>query len=341
VATRRRRRLPGVLLVVALLLLTSPPDLESIVAAMRAREQATTRFHMTYSVEHSFRGVRSDEHSFDGTFSRDGQRVLWRRPGRIHLSGAGGEARIRSKGGGDWGGRVAEKMTPDFLITPEWFGLRFYDGPYSSMVAGESCRVLGRERVGTFDCVKVIFNLGPGSEVVVPQYAWLAVDHGYYPVKAAHFGMPKEPPAESPLGRWIRPDGAHFEIRGFKQVEELVRVGKGWVPVRARHWGESEGVSPYEVVMVAKIGAGDPPFDLPGVDRVLLVKGDGRHALTGAEFRATVLEGWELTWWSGVVGQWQRHPEAFFFYGGLFLLIVFVLVVLGKRLMDSGIQRAT
>ncbi|MEM8883214.1 MAG: hypothetical protein AAGD14_04025, partial [Planctomycetota bacterium] len=215
--------------------------LDEIVEIMRKREQATTRYHACYTYEVSWNGTPSPTSSYPGFYSRDGDRVFWRGTQtharrvddriRYRVGARLAELfRVQGSGPDDWRAHLSRRAPPmPLVISPDQFGIRTLDGFYSDLIDDSSTRIVGKEQIGPFRCVKV-FHFDVRRRGRDPQLAWLAIDHGYFPVRFDWLHESKKPPAQV---AWTLPGGRVCELRARFAVEELTPVDEGLIPTRA------------------------------------------------------------------------------------------------------------
>ncbi|MEM8883710.1 MAG: hypothetical protein AAGD14_06570 [Planctomycetota bacterium] len=229
--------------------------LDQIVEIMRQREQATTRYHACYTYDFSWNGRPAPTLSFTGFYSRDGNRVFWRgarlvddpfkgtfhQEEIVYRNGLRTVKLDRPRGTSttDWRAFLQSGPPWDGPVNPDYLGIRHHVGFYSDAVARPGTIIVGREKVGSFACVKVVHGLGPTP---VPEIAWLAVDHAYFPVRVTWTFRPKSAtsaPAEVEKmiregHAWRVADGSLFEARAIHTVEALTPVDAGLIPTRVR-----------------------------------------------------------------------------------------------------------
>ncbi|MEM8883213.1 MAG: hypothetical protein AAGD14_04020 [Planctomycetota bacterium] len=285
----------------------SEPTVEEIIEIIRKREEATKSFAVRIAIEHSSGGrvfaaasptldyVREGEvqltrserhvsHPLRGTILRD----------RIELIRGAWSMRLeRDPGAPDdaWTGRLAGQRGRHF-DTIENFGLDVYGRPLSERLHPDRAWVEGRTRVGSFDCLVVLFDRFDFDELTAPTRVWLSIDHDYFPVRMVDY----KPTGTPTTGGFVHTDGRGFDMRSELAVDGLVRVGGGWLPTAAR--SEYDG----NVRTLRLLSHGPVPpdaFELADVASArvsgMVPKGDRfapKHpAFTGAQLRDYILHG--------------------------------------------------
>ena len=256
-----------VLLLLAASAVAREPDLDEIVATMRAREAASYPFFMRYRIDDKRRQGHFWVQCHEGWIVRDHNWIVRRtetwRPRDGFSQQATDEAAhikidridvalpdrsafrlIRPVGGADteWRGktRFRKAIAEDSWRRPSQFGLRWNGQDVSAVLDGWTARVLGQEPVDGRPCVKVMVDLStPNGEeprgAPVPLVFWLSKEHGYYPLRCASFGRVKKTVSYvEGEGPDLTVDGHRFEIRFERITDELAKVGDAWLPVRGR-----------------------------------------------------------------------------------------------------------
>jgi len=256
-----------VLLLLAASAVAQEPNLDEIVATMRAREAASYPFFMRYRIDDKRRQGRFWVQCHEGWILRDHDWIVrraetWQLRDRFSQQTTDEAAHIkidridvalpdqsafrltRPVGGTDtgWRGqtRFRKAIAEDGWSRPSEFGLRWNDQDVSAVLEGWTTRVLGQEPVDGRPCVKVMVDLlTPNGEeprgAPIPVVFWLSKDHGYYPLRFAMFSRVKKTVTfVGGEGPDLTVDGHRFEINVERITEELTKVGDAWLPVRGR-----------------------------------------------------------------------------------------------------------
>jgi hypothetical protein len=321
------------------------PAPDVIAAVMRGREAATYPVAIRYSAEHRWGQRVSWLLSYAGE-------CVWERDRRLHrdqhYTGSGKAdpydrttlfkrdtidlrdqkhvlSLVRRPDSSDdtWGGSIAPINATRARLSPGDFGLRFAARDASNFLEVPSARVVGRERVGEFSCVTVLFDRfdKTSSSIRNPALFALSESHGYFPVRFVAYNRTSDD-SRYPSDDALELDGRQHPVIEERVVHELARAGGGWIPVACSRRMASRQQAPGHLELRAasdsiRTGASlREEFLLKDVHGALvrngvqggtMVLGGSPYQVSGGELSAIVTQ---LTSMEGVPAEDRTQPEA-------------------------------
>jgi len=290
------------------------PRVSVIANVMAAREEATSPYWLRYKVVERRAGHIYWAFTFNGSVYRDRTTLIRRLKKFAHHPKRGGvfdqdahtvmdSIAVLAKGTAPfqlwrpeasqdsvWHGASGSRQLPtiDGYWTPARFGLHLAGKAYSEYVRGPSSRVVGRVRLGQFDCIEVYTDLRDGSGMPpAPLVLWLSEAHGYYPIQIALY-IDVRVGNRYVEGKVLRVERETYKPKMLMITEKLIAVGPGWLTSRGRKPSllrESHGEMTLEVDEPT-LRYGDAIdkkcYSLADVNRAVVVGAFGGHYVIGS-----------------------------------------------------------